>query len=89
MNSCRGRSRTGCNPEAHTARPARGAQLGLSHDQRAFYDALEANDSCGPPTCCRERLQDWHRNGVGTALINLPTGMPAEITDQLLKDLAP
>ncbi|MDX2170551.1 MAG: LLM class flavin-dependent oxidoreductase [Deltaproteobacteria bacterium] len=52
-------------------------------------DLIDAIAICGPAAYCRERLQDWHRNGVGTALINLPTGMPAEITDQLLKDVAP
>jgi F420-dependent oxidoreductase-like protein len=52
-------------------------------------ELIDAIAICGPAAYCRERLQDWHRNGVGTALINLPTGMPAEITDQLLKDVAP
>ena len=52
-------------------------------------ELIDAIAICGPPAYCRERLQDWHRHGVGTALINLPTGMPAEITDQLLKDVAP
>jgi len=52
-------------------------------------ELIDAIAICGPAAYCRERLQDWHRHGVGTALINLPTGMPAEITDQLLKDVAP
>jgi F420-dependent oxidoreductase-like protein len=52
-------------------------------------ELIDAIAICGPAAFCRERLQDWHRNGVGTALINLPTGMPAEITDQLLRDVAP
>jgi F420-dependent oxidoreductase-like protein len=52
-------------------------------------ELIDAIAICGPAAYCRERLQDWHRHGTGTALINLPTGMPAEITDQLLRDVAP
>ncbi|MEO8601370.1 MAG: LLM class flavin-dependent oxidoreductase [bacterium] len=52
-------------------------------------ELIDAIAICGPAAYCRERLQDWHHNGVGTALINLPTGMPVEITDQLLRDVAP
>lgn len=56
----------------------------------AVSDALiDAIAICGPAAYCRERLQDWHRHGVGMALVNLPTGMPAEITDRLLRDIAP
>ncbi|MFO0990289.1 MAG: LLM class flavin-dependent oxidoreductase, partial [Alphaproteobacteria bacterium] len=43
----------------------------------AVSDALiDAIAICGPGPHCREQLQEWHRNGVDTALINLPTGMP-------------
>jgi F420-dependent oxidoreductase-like protein len=56
----------------------------------AVSDALiDAIAICGPAAHCREQLQEWHRHGVGAALINLPPGVPAEMVEQLLRDVAP
>lgn len=56
----------------------------------AVSDALiDAIAICGPAAHCREQLQDWHRHGVGSALINLPTGAPTDMVEQLLRDVAP
>ena len=52
-------------------------------------ELIDAIAICGPAVHCREQLQEWHRNGVGTALINLPTGMPGEMTEMFLRELAP
>ncbi len=52
-------------------------------------DLIDAIAICGPPAYCRERLQEWHRHGVGAALINLPTGVPAEMVEHLLRQIAP
>jgi F420-dependent oxidoreductase-like protein len=56
----------------------------------AVSDALiDAIAICGPPAHCREQLQEWHRHGVGAALINLPPGVPVEMVEQLLRAVAP
>ena len=56
----------------------------------AVSDALiDAIAICGPLGHCREKLQEWGAQGMGIALMNLPTGMPAELTEKLLRDLAP
>jgi alkanesulfonate monooxygenase SsuD/methylene tetrahydromethanopterin reductase-like flavin-dependent oxidoreductase (luciferase family) len=56
----------------------------------AVDDALiDAIAICGSAAHCREQLQDWHRHGMGAALINLPTGAPEAMVEQLLRDLAP
>jgi F420-dependent oxidoreductase-like protein len=52
-------------------------------------ELIDAIAICGPAAHCRNQLQEWHRHGVGTALINLPTGMPAEMTELFLRELAP
>lgn len=52
-------------------------------------ELIDAIAICGPGAHCREQLQEWHRHGVGTALINLPTGMPGEMTEMFLRELAP
>ena len=52
-------------------------------------DLIDAIAICGPPTFCRERLADWRAHGMGTALLNLPTGMPAEVSEELLRAMAP
>jgi F420-dependent oxidoreductase-like protein len=52
-------------------------------------ELIDAIAICGPAAHCREQLQEWHRHGVGTALLNLPTGVPAEMVEQLLRDVAP
>jgi F420-dependent oxidoreductase-like protein len=52
-------------------------------------DLIDQIAICGPPQHCREKLAEWRQNGVGTALMNLPTGMPFEMTEQLLRSMAP
>jgi len=52
-------------------------------------ELIDAIAICGPAAHCREQLQEWHRHGVGTALINLPPGVPAQMVEQLLRDVAP
>lgn len=56
----------------------------------AVSDALiDAIAICGPLEHCREKLEEWGAQGMGIALMNLPMGMPAEVTEKLLRDLAP
>jgi F420-dependent oxidoreductase-like protein len=52
-------------------------------------ELIDAIAICGPAAHCREQLQEWHRHGVDAALINLPPGVPAEMVEQLLRDVAP
>ena len=52
-------------------------------------ELVDAIAICGPPAACRERLAEWRRHGVGTALMNLPAGVPFEMTEQLLRAMAP
>jgi F420-dependent oxidoreductase-like protein len=52
-------------------------------------ELIDAIAICGPAAHCREQLQEWHRCGVDAALLNLPTGVPAEMIEQLLRDVAP
>jgi hypothetical protein len=52
-------------------------------------ELIDAIAICGPVAHCRDKLQEWHQHGVGTALLNLPTGAPAEMVEQLLRDVAP
>jgi F420-dependent oxidoreductase-like protein len=56
----------------------------------AVDDALiDAIAICGPAAHCREQLQEWQRHGTSAALINLPSGVPGEMIERLLRDLAP
>jgi F420-dependent oxidoreductase-like protein len=69
-------------------------ELYLAGDRRAAAEAvsdalIDAIAICGPAVHCRERLAEWRRHGVGTALMNLPTGVPLEVTEQLLRAMAP
>jgi hypothetical protein len=52
-------------------------------------ELIDAIAICGPAGFCRERLAEWRRHGVGTPLLNLPTGVPFEMTEQLLRTMAP
>ena len=52
-------------------------------------DLIDAIAICGPAAHCRERLADWRAQGLGTALMNLPTGVPFEVTEQVLRTVAP
>jgi F420-dependent oxidoreductase-like protein len=74
-----------------------------ANDVRALYDAgkrkeaaaavadelIDAIAICGPPDHCRAKLAEWRAAGVGTALMNLPTGAPFELAEQLLRTMAP
>jgi F420-dependent oxidoreductase-like protein len=50
---------------------------------------IDAIAICGPAAHCREKLAEWRRHGMGTALLNLPTGVPPEVTEQVLRELVP
>ena len=52
-------------------------------------ELIDAIAICGPAGLCRERLADWRRHGVGTALMTLPTGLPFEMGEQLLRAMGP
>ena len=52
-------------------------------------ELVDAIAICGPPSRCRERLAEWRRHGMGTALMTLPTGLPFEMAEQLLTAMAP
>jgi F420-dependent oxidoreductase-like protein len=51
-------------------------------------ELIDAIAICGPPEQCREKLAEWRDAGMGSALINLPTGAPFEMTEMLLRALA-
>jgi hypothetical protein len=52
-------------------------------------ELVDAIAICGPAGHCREQLADWRRNGVGMPLVNLPVGVPIEVTEELLRTIAP
>lgn len=52
-------------------------------------ELIDAIAICGPPAHCHERLAEWRTHGVTAALMNLPTGAPVEVTEQLLRAMAP
>ena len=52
-------------------------------------DLLDAIAICGPADHCRERLAEWRAHGLGTALLNLPTNVPPELTEHFLRTMAP
>jgi F420-dependent oxidoreductase-like protein len=52
-------------------------------------DLIDAIAICGPPAYCREKLADWREHGMGRALLNLPTGVPFEVTEHVLRAVAP
>lgn len=43
---------------------------------------------CGPPQHCRDKMAEWAENGTGTFLMNLPTGVPPELIEQALRQIA-
>jgi len=51
-------------------------------------ELIDAIAICGTPEHCREKLAEWRAAGMGSALINLPTGAPFEMTEMLLRALA-
>jgi F420-dependent oxidoreductase-like protein len=52
-------------------------------------DLVDAIAICGPAAYCRERLAEWREHGMKRALINLPVGVPPEVSEQLLRTIAP
>jgi len=52
-------------------------------------ELIDAISICGPEAYCRDKIVEWQANGVGTFLMNLPTGVPPEVTEQVLHTLAP
>jgi len=52
-------------------------------------DLIDAIAICGPAAQCRERLSEWREHGMGRALLNLPAGAPYEITEHMLRAVAP
>lgn len=52
-------------------------------------ELVDAIGICGPPEYCREQLREWQKEGVGAFLMNLPTGVPFEVTEQLIRVMAP
>ncbi|MCX8072000.1 MAG: LLM class flavin-dependent oxidoreductase [Candidatus Binatia bacterium] len=55
----------------------------------AVDDALiDAIAICGPVSHCKEQMAEWEKEGVNTFLMNLPTGVPYEVTEQLLRTMA-
>lgn len=42
---------------------------------------------CGPVDHCRAKMDEWAANGVGTFLMNLPTGVPVEMVEGVLRQL--
>ena len=52
-------------------------------------ELIDAIAICGPAAYCRERLAEWREHGLGSALLNLPTGVPPELTEQFLRTMAP
>jgi alkanesulfonate monooxygenase SsuD/methylene tetrahydromethanopterin reductase-like flavin-dependent oxidoreductase (luciferase family) len=51
-------------------------------------ELIDAIAICGTPEHCREKLAEWRENGMGMALLNLPTGAPFELTEQMLRAIA-
>jgi alkanesulfonate monooxygenase SsuD/methylene tetrahydromethanopterin reductase-like flavin-dependent oxidoreductase (luciferase family) len=51
-------------------------------------ELIDAIAICGTPEYCRDKLAEWRANGMGMALVNLPTGAPFELTEQMLRAIA-
>jgi F420-dependent oxidoreductase-like protein len=52
-------------------------------------ELIDAIAICGPADYCRETLAEWRAHGVDSALLNLPVGVPPELTEQFLRAMAP
>lgn len=52
-------------------------------------ELIDAIAICGPESHCREKLAEWRAHGVDSALLNLPVGVPPELTEQFLRAMAP
>jgi len=51
-------------------------------------ELIDAIAICGTPEHCKDKLAEWREAGMGSALVNLPTGAPFEMTEMLLRALA-
>lgn len=52
-------------------------------------DLIDAIAICGSVDHCREKLVEWRSHGVDSALLNLPTNVPPELTENFLQQMAP
>jgi F420-dependent oxidoreductase-like protein len=52
-------------------------------------ELIDAIAICGPADHCREKLAEWRSYGVDSALFNLPTNVPPEMTEHFLETMAP
>jgi F420-dependent oxidoreductase-like protein len=52
-------------------------------------ELIDAIAICGPADRCREKLAEWRTFGVDSALLNLPTNVPPELTEHFLQTMAP
>jgi F420-dependent oxidoreductase-like protein len=52
-------------------------------------ELIDAIAICGPPAHCREKMAEWRGHGVRRALLNLPQGVPYELVEMVLRELAP
>jgi F420-dependent oxidoreductase-like protein len=52
-------------------------------------ELIDAIAICGPAEHCREKLAEWRSHGVDSALLNLPTNVPPELTEHFLRTMAP
>ena len=51
-------------------------------------DLVDSVAICGPLDHCKAKAKEWRAAGAGTLLMNLPTGAPAEVVEQLLRAMA-
>jgi len=52
-------------------------------------ELIDAIAICGPPEHCRDKMVEWREYGIGRALLNLPQGVPFEMLEMFLRELAP
>jgi F420-dependent oxidoreductase-like protein len=57
--------------------------------QAVSDELIDAIAICGPAAHCREKLAEWRANGMGAALVNLPTGAPFDLVASVLRSIAP
>jgi F420-dependent oxidoreductase-like protein len=81
--------RYGFQENADRVRDLYGARRRQEAAAAVSDDLIDAIAICGPPEHCREQLAEWGRHGVGTALLTLPQGVPFEVTEQLVRAVAP
>ena len=52
-------------------------------------ELIDAIAICGPPAQCQEKLAEWRSEGLGCAILNLPTNTPTEMVEHFLRTMAP